>query len=98
MESTWEVLGCTCSLTIINDGNDVEISVYRMDDPSMGETVIHTLFNPYAFFGYDYEDSIAIDEAIDTLLERYGDPEPKTKFSFTSHIYSKKKTKGKKNE
>lgn len=73
MERTFERRGCECNLHIIED--TVHITVTRLDDRSKTETVEHKLFNPYAFYGYDYEDAIVIDAILDRLLYLYGDPE-----------------------
>ena len=71
---------------IVSDEN-IEISVHQKKHVEIGESVIYTLFNPYAMFGYDYEDSIEINRIIDELLGKYG-IDNQNKISYTAHVYS----------
>ena len=87
MYNTWTARGCQCSLKPTNDGEHVDVCVYRLDNPDAGETVTLELFNPYAFFGFDYEDVIQIDKTLDELLDTYGDPLKTLDIYYTSHIY-----------
>ena len=86
MEREWETLGCICSIKFVSD-EDIEIAVHQKKHVEIGESVIYTLFNPYAMFGYDYEDSIEIDRIIDELLGKYG-IDNQNKISYTAHVYS----------
>lgn len=70
--SSFEERGCICNLHIVQ--KSVVITVTRKDDLSKTESVTHELFNPYALYGYDYEDGKAIEAILDKLLDRYGDP------------------------
>lgn len=79
MNSEFQERGCRIIIQMAKDGLSTNVSVYRLDDASKGDTRNIELFNPYAFFGYDYEDSCKIDDTIDEFLDRYGDPEKEEK-------------------
>lgn len=87
MYNTWTARGCQCSLKPTRNGEHVDVCVYRLDNEEVGETVRLELFNPYAFFGFDYEDCIQIDETLENLLDSYGDPLKYVDIYYTSHIY-----------
>ena len=73
-----EYRGCKCTIDYYNNGVSVRVGVHRLDDPSVGRYYYWDLINPYAFFGFDYEDSKEIDQKLEEYLDRYGDPEPPT--------------------
>lgn len=65
-----------CKVTIdASEWSTASISVMRSDNDKVGESVDYELVNPDAMFGYDYEDSEEIQKIIDSLLDKYGDPE-----------------------
>ena len=71
---SWEERGCICSIYYTNHGESVKVSVHRIDHPEVGDESTFDLFNPYAFFGFDYEDAMEIDKILDSFLTDFGDP------------------------
>lgn len=71
---SWEERGCICSIYYTNHGESVKVSVHRIDHPEVGDESKFDLFNPYAFFGFDYEDVMEIDKILDSFLTDFGDP------------------------
>lgn len=51
--------------------NPIIISVYRVDDSEIGETIEHQLTVPNAIFGYDCLDISFVNKKLDDLINKY---------------------------
>lgn len=51
--------------------NPIMISVYQIDKPEVGETIIHQLNIPSAIFGYDCLDISIVNDKLDKLIKKY---------------------------
>ena len=85
--STWERNGCICSVETISPGDICRVTVKRKDEPEVCREATFELFNPYAFFGYDYEDSMVIDGYLESFLKEIGDTISEEKIKYQHRFF-----------